>query len=251
MTRAAAVEALRAADRALEARVGSPRSVAPGRRRATPLADLGDQLLARDEEPRAALAFADAAVALVTAQLECFPGNLFWDADLAAAALLALARADAAGGTAELVRVRDALVGLHRAFGGAAAIQFRYTHDFVYGYDWARWVRKGPPARAAVGPYDAAFVVAMQERGRELLQLIAADDPKYPRLARGVARNPFWWSREPEHEARLLAALAERGLVPVEAWRADASPRADRDYSALREEQARALGIPPAVMRGR
>jgi hypothetical protein len=37
--------------------------------------------------------------------------------------------------------------------------------------------------------------------------------------------------------------LAERGDVPVEAWRTDARPDASRDFDALREDAARTLDL--------
>jgi hypothetical protein len=130
-----------------------------------------------------------------------------------------------------------------KLYGQQSAIRFRYVHDFMYGFDWARWVRRDPAARKGVEPFGIEFLRQTESRGRDILTLIEADDGWYPRLANGVVRNPFPFSREPEDELPLYRLLAERGCVPVGAWRLDAQPDASRDFDALREGAARSLGL--------
>jgi hypothetical protein len=135
------------------------------------------------------------------------------------------------------------LVDVQALYGVHSAIRFRYVHDFIYGYDWARWVAREPQARAAIGPYDPIFVQRMRDRSAELLALIHANDDTYPPLAPNAARNPFGFSREPAAESALLFKLASADLIPVEAWRADSVPNWNRPYGELRERQARELGL--------
>lgn len=231
---------LRAANRRIEAISGRPATLAPGRACATPLDEIGEQLLGGDVAVETASEFAVALSDVVDAQIENFPENLFWDFDYAASRLLSVA---VAHGVAPLLSSSARIVGLQQAFGARSKIQFRYAHDFMYGFDWARWVQKDPERRSSVAPFDEPFVAHMARRGREILGLIAEHDAKYPELPRGVARNPFGFRRDPEGEERLHRDLAERGFIPVEAWRFDARPGWDRPYSALREERARALGL--------
>ncbi|MBW1831779.1 MAG: hypothetical protein JRJ10_08795 [Deltaproteobacteria bacterium] len=57
-------------------------------------------------------------------------------------------------------------------------------------------------------------------------------------MADGDARNPFSFSRQADDELSLYRLLAERGDVPVEAWRLDARPDANRDFDKVRDEAA-------------
>lgn len=209
-------------------------SLAPGRSYARPLAELridaGDQ----------ALAVARGLAAVADAVARGFPNNLFCDLELVAASLSSIARRE---GTPGVERAVARIVELHDLFGCRSSIHFRYVHDFLYGFDWARWVRRDPGARAGIGPFDPGFLDHSRKRAGELVALIATDDPKYGQLVNGSDRNPFPFARDPAAEEALLRDLAGRGWIPVEAWREDASPRWDRDYAAEREARAKALGL--------
>ncbi len=245
-----ALEQLRAADVSLEARV-TLASLCPGRARATPLASLGEQLLPRDTPAEVAAAFARSLSGIGQAIQRNFPGNLFWDLDFLAAGLMGI---DAGAAPAEraqsMERTASAIVSLHNLFSHASRIQFRYAHDFLYGFDWAKWVAREPATRAQVEPFGLEFVHAMQQRGAEILALIARDDDKYPNINRGSDRNPFQFARDPRAEDLLYRDLAARGLLPLAAWSTDAQPVWDRPYAELRNERARALdlveGPPPS-----
>lgn len=170
------------------------------------------------------------------ASAAAFPANIFWDTELLAAELLR-------AGPGERAALGRQIAGLQALYGQATVIRFRYVHDFLYGYDWAKWIGREPEERAGVGPFAPAFIEHQERRARELEQLIADDDAVYPSLPEGQVRNPFPFSREPEAEALLLADLAAGGLLPVEAWDPAASPRWDRPYADLRVERAAALGL--------
>jgi hypothetical protein len=183
-----------------------------------------------------------AASAVAGAQLKSFPENLFWDFDFFLASIhkRASASSDYAGYLAEVTRITVDLMGL---YGQQSAIRFRYVHDFMYGFDWARWVSRDPESRSEVEPFGLEFLRQTESRGRDILDLIEADDELYPSLAEGVSRNPFPFAREPENELSLYRLLADRGQVPVEAWRSDAQPDASRDFDALREAAAASLEL--------
>ena len=191
------------------------------------------------EELRGALAAQLEEIA--EAQLEAFPENIFWDYDALAAALVD------AGEASAMARLGQKLCAVFRLYGGGTGIAFRYVHDFVYGFDWSRWVRRAQPeareARAAQGPFSEPFIDYTLERGDELLELIAEDDERYPQLEAGTPRNPYSFSREPEEEAELFRALAVRSMIPVEAWRPRPKGRWDQDYRALRAELSKELGL--------
>lgn len=213
-------------------------SLAPGRASCRALAEV--VALVTADAPRWAGPLTEALREIEAAAAAAFPDNLFWDAELLAASLVRTGEAEGAPALAELAR---RIAGLQALYGHSTVIRFRYVHDFLYGYDWAKWIQRGPADRAAVGPFERPFVRHMEQRARELCQLIAEDDRTYPSLPEGQVRNPFPFSREPADEALLLRDLAGRGLIPVEAWDPRAAPRWDRPYADLRVERARALGL--------
>ena len=116
----------------------------------------------------------------------------------------------------------DRMVALQHLYGRRTPINFGYVHDFVYGFDWAKWIAREPSLHAAApGPFSLEFLVYMHERGHQLLELIAADDAKYPSLDGDEPRNPFPFSRAPDDEVRLHRELARRDLIPVPTWERD------------------------------
>ena len=215
-----------------------PLTLEPGRSAATRLSDVVSELADSHQSPH----LTTAASAVAEAQLQSFPENLFWDFDF----YLGSVHRDASKASdyaSCLENVTGITVGLMRLYGQQSMIRFRYVHDFMYGFDWARWVRRDPGARNGVEPFGLEFLRQTESRGRDILTLIEDDDDWYPRLAEGVVRNPFPFSREPEDELPLYRLLAERGCIPVEAWRLDARPDASRDFDALREDAAASLGL--------
>lgn len=213
-------------------------TLAPGRAAGRDLDEV--VALVTHEAPRWAAPLRDALAAIEQSAAAAFPDNIFWDAELLAASLVRTGESD---GPAALAELAHRIAGLHATYGRSTAIRFRYVHDFLYGFDWAKWIQRGPATRADVGPFERPFVEHMEQRAGELLCLIAEDDRTYPTLPEGQVRNPFPFSREPADEALLLRDLAARGLVPVEAWDPAAAPRWDRPYADLRIERARALGL--------
>lgn len=223
------------ADAALATGEPSWRSLDPARRRAHALRDIGRAILGERSDP-SARAWADGVVAIATAVRDAFPDNLLWDLDALAAALWREPGA--------LKRRVDELVALQHAFGRRTPIAFSYVHDFLYGFDWAKWCSRSPASRAGLPPYSPELVAAMHRRARELRAAIAAGtDAKYPPLPDGSARNPFGFARDPEAELALHRALARRGFVPLHAWRIDGQADWQRPYLVLRRRTAIELGL--------
>jgi hypothetical protein len=225
-------------DAAIDASPRGRLTLAPNRTQATPLVELVGALAEPNERPH----LTALASGVAEAQLRCFPENLLWDFDFYVASVHRRAR-QARSYADYLEHVAEITVGLMGLYGQQSTIRFRYVHDFIYGFDWARWVRRDPATRRAVGPFSIEFLQQIETRGRDILTLIESDDALYPQLSGPGARNPFAFSREPDDELRLYRALAERGCIPVEAWRADAQPNASLDFDALREETAGSLGL--------
>ncbi len=218
---------------------GQRLTLAPCRARATSLAALFDREPFEDAPLHAEFGRALERVAL--AMHDAFPENLFWDLDALAHRLARYGREEGA----PTMTAKSALIAaMQHLFGRETPIAFQYTHDFVYGFDWAKWVRREPSSRASIGPFDAIFLDSMWRRGHELLALIAHDDAEYPKLRGEKARNPFGFARDPEHERRIYRDLVAHDLLPVQAWAPEPRCQWDRPFRELREERARALGLP-------
>ena len=169
-----------------------------------------------------------------------FPENVFADLDRLASELES--RRTRFGDAGALAHA-DRIVRVHALFGRESVLRFRYTHDFLYGFDWARWVARDPIARASVGPYDDVFLDYSETRAAELAALVGSGDRKYGPLARDAHRNPFPFRRDLAAERILHRALAAEDAVPVRAWEPHGTDTWDRDFAAAREEKARALGL--------
>ncbi len=211
-------------------------SLAPGRSRARGLLEIAGDLRAVALDDAHAAVVGPALVRVEEALATSFPENLFLDLDLLAATLARLTTDDA------VVRSADLVCKLGSVF-GAPPIRFRYAHDFLYGFDWCRWVAKDPSSRGHVGPFDLPFLEYLRSRAEELKGLIDEGDAKYGPIADETYRNPFGFSREPADEGALCVALAERDLLPVLAFDVNGRARWDRPYASLREELAAELGL--------
>jgi len=214
----------------------------PGRVRGRLPSEIRDRVLDGSESEAFVAAFSDGLAEVVDAMLTAFPDNLLWDLEQIAVRQReqAFEEPDPAQSIRQLWhRVAE----LQDLFGRQGPIRFRYIHDFIYGFDWARWVAKNPELRSGIGPYDAAFIERMHRRGGELLDLIDANDDKYGPLIGPRPRNAFPFSREPTDEIALHRHLAAEGSLPVKAWSASEAPDWTRPYGRLREEAAQVLGI--------
>lgn len=233
---------LHSLDARLRAEVGELRSLAPSRSYASSLRDLAEAVVPTDAPAPRVKAFGRCLHGAASAQLRHFPRTLFWDFDYLAASLWD----DAGNSDAPATYLRNAQTSLERLyalFGEAGPIRFRYAHDFVYGFDWAKWVKRRRRERAGIGPFHLAFLEYVVERGEQLLALIETDDATYPRLHDARFRNPFRFARSPEQELALYRDLAAHDLVPVKGWQRDERAHWDRPYEQLRMARARALGI--------
>ncbi len=215
----------------------------PARARARLPTELEALVLRPSDDPALARAFRVGMLRAYEAMLDAFPDNLLWDLEALASALVEQARGGGEPAIA-IERSWDRVAELQYVFGRRGPIRFRYIHDFIYGFDWARWVAKEPAARATVGPYDPAFVERMHRRGGELIALIEdGSDLEYGPLPGSEIRNPFGFSREPDDELALHRSLASRDELPVLAWQPGAQPHWQRPFTQLRSRAAAALRI--------
>ncbi len=218
-------------------------SVAPDRDTPTSFKNLGEHAasLIREEKRLREIAFHLREI--VTAVLRNFPENIFWDFDYLTSVLVAAALDNDSSDRKTLAATAEKIVILNDIFGENTRIRFRYVHDFLYGYDWAKWVKKSPRKNADIQPYDIPFLDYMIQRGRELFELIAANDSKYHKLRGTGHRNPFGFSREPDAEKRLFRQLAREGQIPLVAWEFNGAVEWQRPFAEIRKQQAISLGL--------
>ncbi|WP_236644370.1 ferrochelatase [Sorangium cellulosum] len=217
--------------------LGARASVAPGRPSAPAPVALVEQIAGGSEDGERAQAFARGLGEVIRAIVDNFPDNIFWDLDYLACCLWQAGSAPAIGDFAGRV------VSLCVGFGNKSKLRFRYAHDFLYGYDWARWVTRKPDERAGVGPFDLAFFDYLDGRQKALVELVASNDRKYSQLNGREYRNPFSFIREPREESQLHYLLAQVDLIPLKAWRLDGERRWDLPFTDLRAKLAERLGL--------
>ncbi|MEA5503312.1 hypothetical protein VB735_09365 [Halotia wernerae UHCC 0503] len=181
---------------------------------------------------------------ILDAQLQNFPENIFWDFDFMVSSILRQALV-ANDGADFLEYFGNKMVALTELFGIKKEIRFRYVHDFMYGFEWAKWVQKEPQNRAHIEPFSLFFLDYLLIKGQELVHRISLDQVSFYKLCDTGFRNPFSFSREPEDEYRLLTYLAEKQLIPVAAWNWNAHPIWNQPFEEIRQQLSLKLNIQP------
>jgi hypothetical protein len=182
---------------------------------------------------------------IVISQLNNFPENIFWDFDFMVSSMLHQALNAEDGAIAFLEVFTEKMVLMTELFGINREIRFRYVHDFIYGFEWAKWVQIDSKYRADVEPFSLIFLDYLLSKAEELIQRIHLGKSLAYKLCGNGFRNPFNFSREPEDEYRLLTHLAEAELIPVPAWDWNAFPIWNQPFQERREQLALELNIQP------
>ena len=152
--------------------------------------------------------------AIVKSHIKNFPDTIFWDYDYLFHLLCTSPSIIA------IKKLAQDIIFLYEHYGIHSPIRFQYTHDLIFGFDWAKWVGKNPPARSQVAPFGPIFMQHLKNRAIELLHLITLNDGKYPKIPTPIKRNPFPFSRAPQEEMAVHKLLAQEMLVPIKAWEA-------------------------------
>jgi hypothetical protein len=226
-------------------------SLNPHKNFATSFVEMGYLIAEKNYDPRVIKSLTYTLERIVHAQLVNFPDNIYWDFDFMVSSILSQALTAREGAFYFLNTFADKAVSLMNLFGVKTQIHFRYIHDFIYGFEWAKWVQKDPYARARIQPFGIIFLDYLLNRGQEMIQLINLNDAKYHQITGNAYRNPFSFSRQPECECRLLSYMAEEELIPVPAWDWNARPIWNQPFQQIRQELSVQLDIPnnPASVR--
>ncbi|MDZ4725711.1 MAG: hypothetical protein SH817_06120 [Leptospira sp.] len=179
---------------------------------------------------------------LISAALYHFPENIFWDFDFFVFRMISNAMNSPLEFKANSTHITTKVIAIFELFGAHSKIKFRYVHDLLYGYDWLKWILEKKKVDDDTDPFGDQFLDYIYHRGLEIIELIDKNDTNYPNLG-GIYRNPFLFSRSIEEEIQLHKSLSESGLIPIDAWDQNAIPKSDKNYSLLRLERAKELGI--------
>ncbi|MEH2364845.1 hypothetical protein [Nostoc sp.] len=220
-------------------------SLNPHKTLITSFAELGNLIVEQNTDIQILTNLQETLVSIVHTQLQNFPENIFWDFDFLVNSMLRQALIADEGAVSFLTVFGEKMVSLIEMFGNKTEMRFRYVHDFMYGFDWARWVQKEPQKRAHIEPFSLVFLDYLLVKGKELLQRISHGQVTSYKLCDTGYRNPFTFSREPEDEYRLLTCLAEEQLIPVAVWNWNASPVWNKPFQEMRQQLALKLDIQP------
>ncbi|WP_392531851.1 hypothetical protein [Nostoc sp. C117] len=220
-------------------------SLNPQKKLITSFAELGNLIAQQNIDIQIITTVQETLESIVNAQLKNFPENIFWDFDFIVSSMLRQALVADEGAVPFLKAFGEKMVSLTEMFGINTEIRFRYVHDFIYGFDWARWVQKEPQNRAYIEPFSLIFFDYLLAKGKELQQRISHGQSSSYKLCDTGYRNPFSFSREPKDEYRLLTYLAEEQLIPVAVWDWNTSPVWNKPFQEMRQQLALKLNIQP------
>ncbi|MEH1939520.1 MAG: hypothetical protein V7L01_04770 [Nostoc sp.] len=220
-------------------------SLNPQKTLTTSFAELGNLIAEYNTDIEIITTLQETLEIIVLTQLQNFPENIFWDFDFLVSSMLRQALIAEEGAVPFLKVFGEKMVYLTEMFGNKTEMRFRYVHDFMYGFEWARWVQKEPQKRAHIEPFSLVFLDYLLVKGKELLQRINHGQIVSYKLCDTGYRNPFTFSREPEDEYRLLTYLAEEQLIPVAVWDSNASPVWNKPFQEMRQQLALKLNIQP------
>lgn len=229
-------------DEILAQRVVNPFSLNPHKTFITSFVELGNLIAEKTCDIQLIRSLKDTLERVLRALLHNFPENIFWDFDFIVSSMLRQALV-ADGGVSFLESFGDKIVSLMGLFGRQSEIRFPYAHDFIYGFDWAKWVQKDAQTRVVFEPFSLTFLDYLITRGKEILQLISINDTKYHKISKDCYRNPFSFSRQPEDEDRLLTYIAGKQLIPVATWDWNARPIWNKPFHQTREQISLELSI--------
>ena len=213
----------------------NPLSLNPHKSLSTSFAALGNVIFQTTDDLQLIKVFRDILEGIVQSILRNFPENIFWDFDFLVISMLRQALVSEKGAEYFLKSLDEKIELLMDLFGNKSEIRFRYLHDFIYGFDWAKWVQKEHKTRKLIEPFSPIFLDYLLSRGQEILQLICSGDCHYNHVSENLYRNPFYFSREPKDEIRLFTYLARQKLIPIAAWDCNVSPVWNKPFHQMRE----------------
>ncbi len=214
----------------------TPLSLNPRKNVATSFRDIGTIVAERTDDTQLVQCLFSTIKAILSAQLKNFPENIFWDFDFMIHSMLEQALSYSEGAIKFLEEFADKVIELMSICGCEREIRFPYVHDFMYGFDWARWVQKDPVNRANTQPFSPIFLDCLCNKGKELLHRISINDARYHQICTSSYRNLFRFSRDPKDEYKLLTYLAQYQLIPVAAWNWNAATVWNKPFDQLREQ---------------
>lgn len=229
-------------DRIIEQHHIIPRSLNPQKSLCTKFEVLGDLAVQTCPDKNIITALKNSLEQILIAQIKNFPKNIFWDFDFLVAYLVQKTSQNPQDAISYLEIFANKIIALMDLYGNHHVICFRYVHDFSYGFDWARWIKKQPQKRNQIEPFNTIFLDDLLKRGQQMSKAIANDENDTYRSCNNLYRNSFNFSREPEAEFQLMTLLASYHLIPVPTWNWNATPTWEKPFDQLREQISLKIG---------
>ncbi|MEH2239344.1 MAG: hypothetical protein V7K30_24570 [Nostoc sp.] len=132
----------------------------------TSFAELGNLITEQKANIKLLTTLQETLESIVYSQLQNFPENIFWDLDFLVSSMLRQALVADEGAIAFLKVFGEKMISLTEMFGNKTEMRFRYVHDFIYGFDLARWVQKEPQKRAQIEPFSLVFLIICLPKGK-------------------------------------------------------------------------------------
>lgn len=218
-------------------------SLNPHKKSITSFAELENLITTMTTDKEFIFALGETLEQIVYAQVQNFPENIFWDFDFLVSSMVKQALVADIGATSFLKSFGEKMILLINLFGIKKEIRFRYVHDFMYGFDWAKWVQREPETRYQSDPFSLVFLDDLLIKGEKLVKHLNYGQVTSYKLSKTGYRNPFDFSREPEDEKLLFHSLAQEKLIPVEIWNWDTVPVWNKPFQEMRQELALKLNI--------
>ena len=169
---------------------------------------------------------------IIRSQFVHYPQNIFWDFDYLLFYIWSQKNKDV------LFAIANKILNVQLYYSSNSSINFAYIHDFIYGYDWDRWVRKDIKNRHLVGLYDLKFLSYLEKRGLQIIGSIG-NDKRYPVLVKNENRNVYNFNRHSAAEIKTLTSLAKEENIPIQSWLIDGGEwDYSKNYMLLREKKA-------------
>ncbi|TGN14038.1 hypothetical protein [Leptospira ilyithenensis] len=236
-------------DRFVDLKYPSRRTLCPAKNQVTRFEEIGNQISDLLQNETNWKYSAEVTSKIVHSVMDHFPENIFWDFDYMIMKIVNNSIDPEQDFLQSMSLTAGKILNIFSIFGKNSAIKFRYIHDFIYGYDWLKWILEKKQPGDETDPYGVCFLDYIGHRGMEMISLVGKNDTNYPEL-NGEYRNPFLFSRSDEDEINLLTNLARSGNIPIEAWDRYANPKSDRNYSKIRLERSEQMGIQRNEMPG-
>ncbi|WCL50907.1 hypothetical protein [Leptospira sp. GIMC2001] len=186
--------------------------------------------------------FAEKFATIIDSILINFPKSIFWDFDYFCKSLMS-EKQSIEDWKSEFDQRLELILSINERFGCKSSIRFQYYHDFLYGFDWFKWMNLENRESSKADPFGIEFLSYINNRGKEMEVLIEKNSEEYGQIEDHSFRNPFYFTRTDNDEMLLMRNLASNDELPLQTWKLYPNLECKKDYSEIRNKRAFELNI--------